>query len=114
VSPRLVPLRPSSTAVVRTVFVLSLVALLAVGLTGVGLRPGTHTAVLASSSSPFAASSPATTLATVPESPTSTTPTANTGQAWASPWFVGLIGLTTLLGLVCLWPTLARRREPFV
>lgn len=116
-NPRFVPLRPTWTAVVRLAFVLSLSALLSVGVTGAGARPVTHVAVLAASSSPFAASSPATTLATVPTAPASPTttattlPSANTGQAWASPWFTGLVGLSSLLGLACLWPVMARRRE---
>jgi hypothetical protein len=105
------------TAATRSAFALSLAALVAVGATGAGTRPVTHEAVLAASSSPFAASSPATTLTTAPTAPTSTTPTAttlpsaNTGQAWASPWFVGLVGLSSVLGLACLWPAMTRRRE---
>lgn len=115
--PRIVPLRRPLTAVVRSAFALSLAALVAMGISGAGTRPVTHVAALAASSSPFAASSPATTLTTVPTAPTSTAPTttlpsANTGQAWASPWFAGLVGVSTLLGVACLWPVLARRREP--
>lgn len=104
--------RHSWTAVARGAFALTLTALLVVGLTGAGSRPAS---VLAASSSPFAASSPATTVATVPTAPTSptvtTVPSANTGEAWASPWFVGLLGLTMLLGALCLTPLIGRRRE---
>lgn len=99
----------------RLAFAASLAALLALSITGVGRYPVNRVAVLASSSAPFAASSPATTQPTAPTAPTSTVPpattlpSANTGKAWASPWFVGLIGLTAVLGVACLWPLLARR-----
>lgn len=103
--------RPSWNAIARVAFVLSLTALLAVGTTGAGSRPGS---VLAASSAPFAASSPATTAPTAPTSttPTATTlPSANTGEAWASPWFVGLLVLTVLLGFTCLLPVIGRRED---
>lgn len=106
-----VVVRTSWSAIVRVAFVMSLMASLAGGLTSAGSSPG---AVLAAASSPFAASSPAT---TTPSSPAGTTPTAttlppaNTGEAWASPWFVGLVGLTVVLGLACLAPLLGRREE---
>jgi hypothetical protein len=88
---------------------LSLTASISVGLTGVGSPAG---AVLAASSSPFAASSPATTVPTAPTStPATTLPSANTGEAWASPWFVGLLGLTVALGVACLLPVIGRREE---
>ncbi len=99
----------------RLAFVASVVALVSVGVTGAGRGPASHAAVLAASSAPFAASSPATTQLTTPAAPASTTPpattlpSAHTGEAWASPWFVALLLLSALLGLACLWPVVTRR-----
>ena len=112
---RPVALGPLRNVIARTAFVASLTASVAVGLTGAGGRSAT---VLAASSSPFASSSPATTIVTAPSEPASTAPTvttvppANTGEAWASPWFAGLLALTVLLGLACVAPALGRREEP--
>ena len=107
---------------VRLMFFLSLVMLAAIVIADPGQAPGTRGAhaALASSSSPFVASSPATTLApsastttTVPATSAPGSPTAaQTGEAWASRWFSWLIGVSVLLGALALWPTVTRRRRP--
>lgn len=71
---------------------------------------------LASSSAPFASSSPATTVpssaTTTPatSSASTTVPTARTGEAWSSAWFGWTLALTVLLGVACLEPLVTRRR----
>ena len=114
-TPRHVPLSRAAPIGARVLFALTLAAIVALVISGAGSSAPRHVAVLASSSAPFAASSPATTLATVPSAPSSSTPTAttlptaNTGRAWGSPWFVAVLLLGALSGLACLWPALARR-----
>ncbi len=105
-------------AALAALFVLSLSATLAVGLVG-GAAPlarGVPGLVLASSSSPFAGSSPATTLVpgttTTTAAPSSAPTAAHTGEAWASRWFSWLLGLSALAGVLTLWPTLRGRRRP--
>lgn len=83
-----------------------------------GAAPGSRlpgTIALASSSSPFAASSPATSTTTTAPSQSATSattvPGAHTGEAWASAWFVALVVAGIGAGALCLEPIVFGRRR---